>query len=137
MHCRLDTRKFTSVFNFTFTGTQPETVQELVDSAQHLCVGREVVYRHGGFLGHNGAAVDHFVHQHHKLPSCPVCGSADTMFVLDLGFQALANNFVKNQSVSINAERFPLLLLRCRSCHHSFLAYVVSFGYHGAVPMHT
>lgn len=47
--------------------------------------------------------------------SCRICDSKDLHVVLDLGVQPLANA-LREQDDSSEEKRFPLILLRCRSC---------------------
>jgi hypothetical protein len=57
---------------------------------------------------------------------CPVCGSHDIQLVLDLHDQPLANDFFNTTDKALQAERYPLALMRCRSCNHMHLSHLVS-----------
>ena len=57
---------------------------------------------------------------------CPVCGSHDIQLVLDLHDQPLANDFFNTTDKALQAERYPLALMRCRSCNHMYLSHLVS-----------
>ena len=55
---------------------------------------------------------------------CPVCGSHHLQEVLDLRSQPLANDFKASAREAMECERFPLRLMRCRSCQHMHLSQV-------------
>ena len=57
---------------------------------------------------------------------CPVCESEQQQLVLDLGNQPFANDFLANESESLNLTRFPLKLVRCRRCNHLHLSHIAS-----------
>lgn len=57
---------------------------------------------------------------------CPVCGSHHLQEVLDLRSQPLANDFKPTAHEAMECERFPLRLMRCRSCQHMHLSQVCS-----------
>jgi nucleoside-diphosphate-sugar epimerase len=53
---------------------------------------------------------------------CRVCDSKNMMQIVDIGPQPLANNYVDSPC---DQEKFPLVLVRCRECHHTQLSYTV------------
>jgi len=57
------------------------------------------------------------------LNECLCCGSKALVKYLDLGIQPLANNFVSLEEPK--PEAFPLELVRCESCWHSQLSFIV------------
>ena len=63
-------------------------------------------------------------HVHDYVP-CRVCGWQNTMEVLDLGMQPLANDFRPTVEDSHQCERHPLRLMRCRKCNHAQLSTMV------------
>jgi hypothetical protein len=58
-----------------------------------------------------------------SITSCLACGSDDLTLQVDLGVQALANNFIKDPSES--EMEFPLAVNRCKHCNHLQLTHVV------------
>ena len=104
----LSTKKFTTTFNFTFTGNHDDVVSRLIDDVPRMCVGRE------SRLEQN-------------VTKCVVCGSSTLHTVLDLHKQPLANDFRTVNSTA--CERFPLRLVRCPKCHHTQLSYIVDRKY--------
>ncbi len=113
----LDSTAFSNMFGFQFLGTSEDVVQELVLNTPKIVVGRD--------------KADSPREQHWTTPQnvCSVCGSADSvldvMSVLDLGEQPLANDFREDASSSRSVERYPLRLVRCRSCNHVQLSHIV------------
>jgi nucleoside-diphosphate-sugar epimerase/SAM-dependent methyltransferase len=106
----LDNRKFQRDFNMAFKGTPRRVVDDLVKHGAHILVGRE--------------ALDREQHVHDYVP-CRVCDSQDLMEVLDLGEQPLANDFRRTTRESLQCERHPLRLMRCRGCNHAQLSGMV------------
>ena len=58
-----------------------------------------------------------------KIEHCLACGSEDLVFQLDLGTQALANNYIDD--LMIDEPKFPLAVNRCPHCNHLQLTHVV------------
>ena len=58
-----------------------------------------------------------------KIEHCLACGSEDLVFQLDLGTQALANNYIDD--LMIDELKFPLAVNRCPHCNHLQLTHVV------------
>ncbi|NBP58593.1 methyltransferase, partial [bacterium] len=54
--------------------------------------------------------------------TCLACGSKELELALDLGYQPLANNFIKEV---INEPKFPLALNLCKTCYHLQLSHSV------------
>jgi len=114
----LDSSSFSKTFNFQFRGTSKTAVQELVLHAPLVTVGRQK-------LDSPRLISEALVH------TCGVCGptnEVDTMDVLDLGTQPLANDFRNDVKESLRAQRFPLRLILCRSCNHVQLSHIVDRG---------
>lgn len=57
------------------------------------------------------------------MSACRVCKAGNMMDILDLGRQALANNFTRERDEG--QASYPLCLMRCRECHHTQLNYTV------------
>jgi nucleoside-diphosphate-sugar epimerase len=104
----LNSVKFQTHFSFEFRARQNSTVSELISNVPRLCMGTELVHRHGN----------------ESIP-CVVCGARDMMTVLDLGAQPLANDFSPDPAVALARERYPLKIVKCRQCHHAQLSYLV------------
>lgn len=56
---------------------------------------------------------------------CPVCGNSQFSSLLDLGTSPLANNLENSEIESVNAMRFPLELVFCKSCFFTRLGSLV------------
>jgi len=95
----LNSSKLENLLKINFKGTLQKSVSEIIEKSHQICFGRELVEKI-------------------KSVSCPVCRSNNLLTVLDLKFQPLANNFLNYTS----DEKYPLKLMRCRDCHHSFLS---------------
>jgi len=113
----LNSTAFSETFNFQFSGTSQNVVQELVLKAPQVVVGRNK----------NDSPREPRWIPSQKL--CIVCGAeespSDVMSVLDLGEQPLANDFREDAHDSLSVDRFPLRLVRCRSCNHVQLSHIV------------
>ena len=113
----LDSTAFSKTFGFQFSGTSLGIAQELVVNAPSIVTGRD--------------KTDSPRELRWTPPQnlCSVCGSNDSavdiMSVLDLGEQPLANDFREDAASSLSVERFPLRLVRCRSCNHVQLSHIV------------
>lgn len=60
-----------------------------------------------------------------RVENCRICSSADLLEFLSLGETPLANSFVEVDRSSVPEPRFPLAVLRCRSCGLAQLSVVV------------
>lgn len=90
----VDTTLFQTEYNFKFQGSHASIISALIDNIDVL-VGKP----------------------------CIICNSRNTEFVLNLGKQPLANDFIKNAEDP--QEHFPLPLYRCKECNHAQLNYMV------------
>lgn len=111
----LNVSKFSNKFNFVFRGTARTIAEELVLHAPQVVIGRD--------------KPDSPRLRVKPLEGlCGVCGNTDgydIMKVLDLGMQPLANDFKVDVDDSLRTGRFPLCLVRCRTCHHVQLSHIV------------
>jgi len=57
---------------------------------------------------------------------CPICGASGQQTVIDLGFQPLASDFTEGRDSSMALPRFPLKLVKCRTCNHYHLSHLVN-----------
>ncbi|UJR08072.1 hypothetical protein I4U23_012349 [Adineta vaga] len=106
----LNTTKFETTFNFTFSGNQDQIITRMMDDVPRMCLGRES-------------------RKDNNSVPCVVCGSHEMHTVLDLHTQPLANDFKTQPNASIACDRFPLRLVRCTKCHHTQLSYIVDRSY--------
>lgn len=67
-----------------------------------------------------------FKFMHHHNTQCRICRSGNLEIFLDLGFQPLANSFLKKESDFANEPKYPLAVYFCRSCNLAQLLDVVS-----------
>lgn len=98
------------VLGFVPLSTPRTVVADLLDNAHQVLIGRELV---------------------DPLPPsvpCRVCGSRHLPLVLDLGPQPLATDFQSDAAASLQSERFPLRVVRCRECGHAQLSANVDRG---------
>eukprot|EP00469_Lotharella_globosa_P009610 CAMPEP_0167777912 /NCGR_PEP_ID=MMETSP0111_2-20121227/3967_1 /TAXON_ID=91324 /ORGANISM="Lotharella globosa, Strain CCCM811" /LENGTH=1084 /DNA_ID=CAMNT_0007668169 /DNA_START=6 /DNA_END=3260 /DNA_ORIENTATION=- len=113
----LDATKFESTFGFQFVMSQHKTVEDIVGAIPESITAKGVHQVAKLHVGHE--------HHHDSVP-CPVCGSHHLQEVLDLHHQPLANDFRPNASSALEAERYPLKLVRCKVCNHLYLSASVS-----------
>jgi nucleoside-diphosphate-sugar epimerase len=132
----LNVSKFSSRFNFKFDGTLLHAMNDLDTHAPASLTAKgphspaNLKYlEHIQSKSSTGkqAPASHEHHHHHggSIP-CPVCKSQDLQEVLDLDTQPLANDFRSTIADSLQCPKFPLKLMRCRSCNHVHLSTVVS-----------
>jgi SAM-dependent methyltransferase len=95
----LDTARFEKDFSFEFKGTNDIIIEQLIENISSLCCDNQSLTL-----------------------NCRVCKSDNTVTILDMGTQPLANNYV--HCPSVQAE-YPLCLIRCPECFHTQLNYVV------------
>lgn len=95
----LDTTRFEKEFSFEFKGTNDVIIKQLIENISSLCSDNQSLTL-----------------------KCRVCSSENTVTILDMGTQPLANNYVHRQSVQ---AEYPLCLIRCPECFHTQLNYVV------------
>lgn len=58
--------------------------------------------------------------------TCHLCRSRSLVRVLDLGFHPLADAFLTKEELRSPEVRYPLCILRCRSCGHVMNSHIVS-----------
>lgn len=95
----LDCNKFCNDYNFTFNGSNSYIVSYLKENIGNICIEDQCICK-----------------------DCRVCKSDNLSTILDLGYQPLANNFVKEPIVQ---NVYPLCLDRCIDCNHTQLNYTV------------
>ena len=104
---------FESTFNFSFKGDL-QTV--LIEFDQNI---PDSITAKGAHITSDS------LHLINSIP-CPVCGSDNQQLALDLGDQPFANDFLADESESLNLTRYPLKLVRCRRCNHLHLSHIAS-----------
>ena len=109
----LDCSHFTNTFKFTFEGNLQNVLKEFDQNVP------ESITAKGAHLNMGTSSTPDSI-------PCPVCGSTNQQFVMDLGDQPFANDFRTTESLSINQNRFPLKLVRCRVCNHLHLSHIAS-----------
>jgi nucleoside-diphosphate-sugar epimerase len=129
----LNVSKFSSRFNFKFHGM---LLRAMNDLDTHVPASLTAKGPHSPanlkYLEHvqskpSPGKQAHALHEHyHGSIPCPVCKSQDLQEVLDLDSQPLANDFRSTIADSLQCPKFPLKLMRCRSCNHVHLSTVVS-----------
>tara|TARA_B110001452_G_scaffold262924_1_gene263613 strand:+ start:771 stop:2381 length:1611 start_codon:yes stop_codon:yes gene_type:complete len=110
---------FAHAFYFEFHGSVELVVKRLVDTMPESVTAKGVHAYHP-IVGHGANAS--------SIP-CPVCGSHHLQEVLDLHEQPLANDFRSTAEAAVNANRYPLRLMRCKRgprCNHMHLSKLVS-----------
>ena len=112
----LDSTAFAHAFYFEFHGSVELVVKRLVDTMPESVTAKGVHAYHP-IVGHGANAS--------SIP-CPVCGSHHLQEVLDLHEQPLANDFRSTAEAAVNANRYPLRLMRCKRCNHMHLSKLVS-----------
>jgi SAM-dependent methyltransferase len=103
----LNFNKFVFFYNFSFHDTLLTTLTPFDEGIPEIIIPRGPHIPRE--LGHK----------------CPVCGSSNHDLILDLGNQPLANDFHNDSKVAFNSKRYPLQLMRCRSCYHYHLLHLV------------
>ena len=114
----LSSEKFELTFNFTFTETQFSCVRDLIANVP------ESITSKGAHQQTPVAVAEGSGDSSFSIP-CPVCGGHDLQVTLDLKTQPLANDFQDTVEAALKSLRFPLKLMRCRSCNHLFLSNMV------------
>lgn len=102
----LNTQSFQAHFNFSFVGNLMSALEAFDNNVPDSITPK----------GPHVHCPDAF-----NTIACPVCGSKNHQVVLDLGSQPLANDFNSDPSTSYASERFPLKLVRCKTCNHYHL----------------
>ena len=109
----LNCERFMNFYNFSFRG---DLQSVLIEFDQNV---PDSISAKGAHLTPNSSLVPNTI-------PCPVCSSNNQQRVLDLGNQPFANDFRAGKSESVNLTRFPLKLVRCRSCNHLHLSHIAS-----------
>ena len=109
----LNCDRFKSFFEFSFKGDLQTVLTEFDKNIPDSITAK------GAHLVTDSSLV------HSSIP-CPVCNSNNQQLVLDLGSQPFANDFLRDESKSLNLSRFPLKLVRCRVCNHLHLSHIAS-----------
>lgn len=110
--------KFEETFHFKFNETQYSCVRDLIENVPDSITGK------GPHQVPPVPVMDGFGNATHSM-RCPVCGGYHLQETLDLKAQPLANDFLGTIQEAEKSERFPLKLVRCRSCNHLFLSNMV------------
>ena len=110
----LDAGKFAREYGFTFRGTLSASLREMDVHVPDSVTAKGI---------HANVADDA-----NESIACPVCGSHHTQLVLDLKSQPLANDFRANASAALAAQRYPIELVRCRTCSHMHLSRIIDRG---------
>lgn len=95
----LNTDQFCEAYNFTFLGTSEKILTELIEHIGHICIENTLTEN-----------------------TCRVCKHSNTVPVIDMAQQPLANNYVEAPSIQ---SEYPLCLIRCKDCFHTQLNYTV------------
>ena len=114
---------FERTFNFSYRGTLHSVVanldarfpQSVTPQGAHVKHTYVAGWDAGNTTSHPSTSI-----------ACPVCGSHHLQESLDLHMQPLANDFRPSAAEALGAERYPLKLMHCRSCHHMHLSHLVS-----------
>lgn len=103
----LDPSKFEDMFDFRFKGTSKSMIAGLIQNLP------ESISPKGSHAIVSRVLTD-------SIP-CPVCGSTHQQELIDLHEQPYANSFRPTAEEALAAPRYPLKLIRCKSCNHIHL----------------
>ena len=109
----MNASKFGARYNFTFEGS----LQRVVDQVETAVP--ESITPKGA---HQGPPLSVSAAENADSVPCPVCGGTHLQVALDLGQQPLANDFRTKAEDAAAAPRYPLKLMRCKSCNHMYLS---------------